>query len=144
MAKRHRDFGSATVRNKTPYTFTLNGEYFTAVPVAPAAALDDMASGVSLSEDGTKVYSAPSLIKFMRQVLQETEELTIDQAKAKGIEVDEEDEANGMIEVATDDVARFDDLVHNKRNAVDIGDLGDVVMWLGEMYGNRPTVPPGR
>lgn len=40
-----------------------------------------------------------------------------------------------------EDVARFTELIHSKTSQVDIETLGEVVSWLMEEYGQRPTSP---
>lgn len=130
MAHRHRDFGSSPGTPKEPITFTLAGETFTALPEAPGAALNDLASGITLDEKGYRVYSAPNLIAFVTAVLVEEEEV--------------EGEDGTMERVPTDDVERFLALMRDKRRVVPIDTLGEVVMWLAEEYGDRPSPPSAR
>lgn len=40
-----------------------------------------------------------------------------------------------------EDVARFDELVHDKAVRLDVAALGEVTTWLMELYTKRPTLP---
>lgn len=109
----------ADAEAKEPLTFELVGvgqitkepwsESFTAVSVAPAGVLDDLASSMGVDDRGNRVWHSPSLLGFMR-----------------GIIVD-------------DDVARFESLMRDKDRAVDIRDLGEIMLWLSEELLDRPS-----
>jgi hypothetical protein len=73
MPERHRDFAIPTDSGREPPTFTLAGEKFTCLPVAPAGALNDLVAGIG-EIDGNTVYSAPNLIAFCEAVLVEGDE----------------------------------------------------------------------
>lgn len=123
---RHRTFGSTTTdpsaQPAEPVTFDLSGapplsaevwtETFTCVPVAPSGVLDDFVSVASVDERGNRVWNAPSLLRFLKGVLIDT------------------------------DVVRLDKLVHDKKRIVPLDTLGELVLWLSEELLGRPTTPP--
>lgn len=127
MAERVRTFKAlADAGSLDPVRFTLEGETvgedgsrgdpweesFTCVPIPPAGMLDDLSAMAHIGADGTQVFSAPSLLKFMRGVLIDA------------------------------DVKRFEALVRSKTRVVELDALGAVVIWLSEEFTSRPTPPP--
>lgn len=104
---------------REPITFELSGrglltkepweESFTAVPVAPPGVLDDVASSMGIDDRGNRVWHTPSLLGFMRGV------------------------------IVDDDVARFEALMRDKDRAIDIKDLGEIMLWLTEELLGRPS-----
>lgn len=156
---RHRDFGTPADMSKEPVSFTMGGEQFDCLPEAPSGALNDLVAGVSYNDDGDRVYSAPNLIEFVCQVLREHEAiavegdalndaeleiLTPDEARAQNIWVPAQPDGSDPEKVAimpTNDVQRFRALMRDKRRPVPIDQLGDLVIWLSEELGNRPTPP---
>lgn len=119
----HRSFDLTPTESdaepKEPITFDLSGlgqitkepwkESFTCVPVAPAGVLDDLASSMGSDQRGNRVWNVPSLLGFMR-----------------GILVDE-------------DVDRFEALMRDKDRAVDLKDLGEIMLWVSEELVDRPS-----
>lgn len=104
---------------KEPITFELGGlglltkepwvESFTAVPVAPPGVLDDVSTSMGVDDRGNRVWHTPSLLGFMRGV------------------------------IVDDDVARFEALMRDKDRAIDIRDLGEIMLWLTEELLGRPS-----
>lgn len=146
MAQRHRDFGAPADVNKEPVTFTLSGivasgprrgeawkEDFVCVAEAPSGVLNDLVAGISVDEQGNRVYSAPNLIRFVLGVLRESEDVT-----------DPEGDGSTLLTRPTDDVTRFQSLMHDKARIVPLDTLGELVMWLAEELSNRPSTPSGR
>lgn len=125
MTVRHRTFGARPERDEPepdPITFTVEGRFatsgdrwsetFTVVPVAPGGVLDDVARMVGVDGRGKRVWNAPSVMKFLTGVLIEP------------------------------DVARFDDLVHDKERLVELEALGEITEWVSEqLFNPRPTQP---
>lgn len=120
-----RTFGTQTPTGEAPpelHEFTLQGvgqlsnepwsETFRCLTKAPASALDDLARSIGMNERGEQVWNQVSLLRFFFTVLH------------------------------PDDEERFDKLVRDKDRTVDIGQLGDVMLWLSSEYGDRPTQPP--
>ncbi len=113
------DPATADTEDREDLTFELAGmglltkepwaESFTAVPVAPPGVLDDVASSMGVDDKGNRVWHTPSLLGFMR-----------------GILIDE-------------DVSRFEKLMHDKDRAIDIKDLGEIMLWLTEELLDRPS-----
>lgn len=125
MTDRHRSFG-AEHSDAKPLTFDLMGQSFTGLPEAPSGILNDLIAGIQFTPDGNRIYSAPNLIAFVQGVL-----------------IDEYEDEEGNV-LPADDVERFTRLVHSKKVIVPIETLGDLVIWLSEEYGARPTVPSTR
>lgn len=159
MTQRHRDFSPPDKPHQVPVSFGMHGELFTCVQVAPAGVLNDMIAGIRTDDTGSRVYSAPNLIAFVIGVLREDkaveaeeaealgfagegyEPLTADEALAGGHEPPEG--AEKVVVVPADDVPRFYELMHDKRRAVPIEELGEVVLWLADVLMGRPMRPPG-
>lgn len=78
----------------------------------PAAAFDDLARSVGTDARGQLVFNNVSLLRFFDQV------------------------------VVPEDEQTFRDLVNDKDRAVQIEELGEVLMWLAGLYTERPTSPP--
>ena len=127
MTERMRTFKAlADSGTLEPVRFTLEGvtvgddgsrgdpweESFSCVPIPPAGMLDDLSAMAHVGPDGSQVFNAPSLLRFMRGVLIDA------------------------------DVKRFEELVHSKTHVVELDVLGAVVIWLSEAYTARPTPPP--
>lgn len=152
---RHRDFGAPADMRREAVTFSLAGEDFTCLPEAPSGVLNDLIAGVEYTDDGDRQYSAPNLIEFVAGVLRERtavafadgdelpdggEVMTPDEALAQNVAVPEGDHAKVLVAPA-DDVKRFRALMRDKRRIVPIDTLGELVIWLSEELGNRPTGP---
>jgi hypothetical protein len=131
-------------QRKEGVEFELGGEWFETLPEAPAAALNDLMAGITMSEEGDRVYSAPNLIAFVQAVLVAEDRLTIAEAEEQGIDVDDDDREAGIVYVPRDDVTRFRKVVTSKRIIVPIDELGDVALWVAEKLANRPFTPSRR
>lgn len=155
----YAEFGAPKHQRREPITFRLLDEPFAALPEAPAGAVNDLMAGIQLDETGSRVYSAPNLIRFVVAVLREetiepwTEDTDVDDddvltqadAVAAGFWVSPEHEhVEKFVVVPTDDVQRFMRLVNSKRTILPIDVLGECVMWLSEKLTNRPTLPSVR
>lgn len=136
------DFTPSAPQRKEGFVFHLAGETFTTLPEAPSGVLNDFIAGIQLDPSGRRQYSAPNLIRFIEGVLREEEALTAEEAEARDIK--REPDGDGLVYVPTDDVERFRAIVYGKRNVIPIEALGELVIKLGEVLGDRPTQPSVR
>lgn len=136
-------------QRKEGVEFELGEQWFTTLPEAPAESLNDLMAGIALDDDGVRVYSAPNLIRFVTSVLREWETISVDEAVERGIDIDglvvESGNGEGpdRVEVPTDDVQRFKEVVRSKRIIVPIDELGDAAMWVAEKLARRPFTLSG-
>ena len=120
----HRTFSSRIDPDRAPTTFTLDGdrvdgkgrptgemwsEDFTALPKVPSVALDDLAQSVRIDSKGRQAYNAPSVLNFLRRV------------------------------IVPDDLERFEALVSDPARNVELDLMADVMNWLVDELGGRPT-----
>lgn len=166
----HRDFGSSNGEHqaaKPGLTFTLNGEEFETLGSIPAGAANDLSMGITLDEQGNRVHSPPNIIAFLTRVLREWETVPLAVARQRGADVDDEDvewltfeearrrgvdtadvgegdASNGtlpVVRLATDDVPRFNRLMYDKEEIVEVKTLGEVMVWIAEELSDRPFTP---
>lgn len=105
--------------------FELGGETFHCLPVPPGGATLRLVNAVMKDDRGRQVYHLPDIDAFMREVLIEKRTIVGDDEVA-------------VVE-ATDDVERWDKLLHDKERPIPIPVLGAVFMWLQAEYTSRPT-----
>lgn len=110
--------------------FDLAGEHFRCVAVAPVGALAAFLDGIIYDEHGKQLFRTPVLIKFVDSVL-------IDQVWVPET-TDEDGVTPGRFDPA-DDAERWQALVMAKDNAFPAELLGEVVLWLANIYLERPT-----
>lgn len=104
-----RDFSAP----RTPITFRIDGDVFTAMPALPALTLIEFADTGERMWDGGEEDRSKLFAKLFRMCL-------------------------------TDESAeRFVDRLTDRTNPIDINQVNDVVDYLMERYGLRPTVPSG-
>lgn len=130
---RHKKFTTKR-RNLEPLTFDIDYQELVTEPVpddAPEGAVPRVFT-LERSESFTAIAVAPggALLAFTELAEPET-----GARPARAIVQFLEDV------LVDDDVARFTDLIHRKTSQVDIETLGEVVSWLMEEYGQRPTAP---
>jgi hypothetical protein len=128
QAFRNFDSDDAAVDEREPGPeFELGGEKFRCLPEAPSGVLAALAMAASVDQRGAVTFNQPNLIGFMEGVLVE-----------RLWRADPELPAGGEWEPA-DDVQRFRALLSSKSTIIKIETLGELMMWLSEVYTGRPT-----
>jgi len=87
-------------------------ESFDCFPMTAPQSLADLALARRVTAEGEPVWNAPAIIGFIRRCL-----------------------------LTDDDKQRFAALMNDPNRAVTIDQLGQVLIWLGEVYTERPTEP---
>lgn len=114
--------------------FELGGETFHCLPMPAGGVLPRLTRAVGVDDRGRSVTN-PDILLFMEEVL--CEEMLLPQA-------DVESEDAPLVLQPCDDLARWRALMDDKKRPVEASVLVDVVLWLVEWYGDRPTRPSGR
>lgn len=132
----HRDFDRdrehADPNEKGP-SFTLCGQKFDCLPRLPARVMSKVTQAVQWDEGGSK-RALPDVIEGIRGALIRRRWIATNAVMG---EEDADAEAGHWVD--TDDVARFDAMLNSTDDVVDTEDLGEVLEYLLEEYGKRPT-----
>lgn len=134
-------------------SFELGGQKFQCLPKAPGAATQRLALAAVIDSRGRQKFNAPNVIGYIVDVLQDKKweeaepdaERDVDSDVLEGELVDEtpDDEPAGRW-VPADDRRRFEELLEDTDFLFDIEELGEIMSWLSEHYGERPTQRSGR
>lgn len=137
---RYRDFDADAeeIPDVGP-SFRLGGEEFRCVPLPAGGTLTRLAAAISRDERGRQVYNLPDMNVFIEDCL--IEELTVE------IPADDPDNPDAEPQVvieAADDVERWRALMADKKRPIPVKTIADVVIYLSELYNDRPTRPSRR
>lgn len=151
--KVYRNFDDAMPALRTDeIVFELGGEEFHCVPEAPGGVLADLFGSVTYDERGRAILHLGNMRTFVESILLEERQVASPrpprepEVDADGNPVESTEPIEEvLVTEATDDMARWDVLMHDKSRPIPIEVLRDVVFWLQAQYTeNRPTEPPRR
>jgi hypothetical protein len=136
----HRSFGSEEELPKEGPSFELKGpgwkEEFRCVARPAPSTLQRLALAVVIDQRGRTRYNAPDLILFVEECLVRETTITVDpELDPDGAPIGDP----GVVVEPADDVERWQKLMEDTDRAVELSEVGDIAIWLSEVYSQRPT-----
>lgn len=115
-------------------SFTLGGETFRCLPALAGGTIPAIVAATRLDNRGKNAVSNPDLLQFIEDCL-------IIEERLPDPTDDNPDQTRTEV---TDDVARWQALMADKRRPIQAQTVGDIATRLVEHYTKRPTSPPRR
>lgn len=134
---RKKTFTTPAVSHEPGPEFTLDGETFRCVPVAPPTVLANMLNSIQFGGDGETQFRVSGIVSFISGVVADKVWVRDDP--------DPERETGGELgwhQEDVDDLDRWLVFARDRNRQVPIEVLGEVASWLAESYMERPTVAP--